>query len=69
MKVIVDRFEEGFAVVELPGGEETALISRSLIPEAKEGDAVVIAIDEAETERRREEARSRFSRLFRKKED
>ena len=68
MRVIIDRFEEELAVVELPGGG-TAVISLSLLPQAKEGDAVEISVDKAFTEKRGEEVSTRFSRLFRKKED
>ena len=54
MKVIIDRFEGDYAVVELP--DLTVVdMPRSLIPEgAKEGDVLVIGIDPDETDKRKE---------------
>ncbi len=63
MKVIIDRFEERFAIVEL---EDRSIIdiSRQLIPHgAKEGDVIEIRIDREETERRRKKARDLMDRL------
>ncbi len=53
MKVIIDRFEGDFAVVELPSGA-TCDVPRALFPGAREGDAVSILVDEGETNRRKE---------------
>lgn len=53
MKVIIDRFEGEFAVVEL---EDKSFVNMSvkLVPEgAKEGDVLNIKIDNEETEKRR----------------
>ncbi|MEN1761701.1 DUF3006 domain-containing protein [Anoxynatronum sibiricum] len=53
MKVIIDRFEDNYAVVEL---EEGVLINmpKVLLPNlAEEGDVITIEIDEEETKRRR----------------
>lgn len=52
MKVIVDRFEGGFAVVELPD-RTCADMPRILIPGAKEGDVISIEIDEDTTKIRK----------------
>ena len=63
MKVIIDRFEERFAIVEL---EDRSIIdiSRQLSPHgAKEGDVIEIRIDREETERRRKKARDLMDRL------
>ena len=56
MKVIIDRFEERYAIVEL---EDRTIVelSRQLIPHgAKEGDVIEILIDREETEKRRKKA-------------
>ena len=52
MKVVIDRFEADYAVVELPDGT-TAVISRVLLPEAKEGDVVEVVVNHSETAKRR----------------
>jgi hypothetical protein len=60
MKVIVDRFEGSFAVVEL---EDRSMVNmpRQLLPdEAKEGDVLAIEIDESETASRKK----RISKLM-----
>ena len=54
MRVIIDRFEGDFAVVEL---ENTlfANMPKSLVPQgAKEGSALSIVLDEEETEKRKQ---------------
>ncbi len=53
MKVIIDRFENQLAVVELENGEFEHLSLKLLPSMATEGDVLLIEIDEAETERRR----------------
>ena len=56
MNLIIDRFEESWAVLELPDGA-TFNFPRSLLPEgAREGDALhfEISIDEEATIKRRE---------------
>ena len=63
MKVIIDRFEERYAIVEL---EDRTIVemSRQLIPHgAKEGDVIEILIDREETEKRRKKARDLMDRL------
>ncbi len=53
MKIIIDRFEGSFAVVEL-SDMTFADMPVSLVPEgAKEGDVLSIKIDKEETENRR----------------
>lgn len=42
MKIIIDRFEENIAVVEI--GEKTLNVPRELFPDAREGDTVEITV-------------------------
>lgn len=51
MQVVIDRFEGEYAVVELPDGT-TAHISKSLLPNAHEGDVVDVVVNKAETGKR-----------------
>lgn len=53
MKVIIDRFEEDKAIVELENGDMQHLSSKLLPAMAAEGDVLTIEIDEEETERRK----------------
>ncbi len=41
MKVIIDRIEKGFFVIELPNGS-IGKMSLNILPEAKEGDVINI---------------------------
>ncbi|MDR0406434.1 MAG: DUF3006 domain-containing protein [Clostridiales bacterium] len=59
MKVIIDRFEGGFAVVELPD-KTMANLPLALVPNAKEGDVVSIEIDARETD----EVKARVEQLM-----
>ena len=52
MRVIIDRFETDYAVVELEDGSFLQLPSK-LFPGAVEGDVVVIKVDKQETEKRK----------------
>lgn len=65
MKVIIDRFEGGFAVCELPdGGFEN--LPRAFLPEgAAEGAVIDITLNSADTEKRLSEMSARLNRLFR----
>lgn len=64
MKVTIDRFEEGFAVIELENGE-TADMPCILIPDgAKEGDIIEIRIDAQETELRKQRISRKSENLF-----
>lgn len=63
MTVILDRFEEGFAVVELPDGDFVNL-PRQLVPGAKEGDVITISIDEQETKERTKKIQSLMEQVF-----
>lgn len=64
MKVIIDRFEGDYAVVELP---DLTMVDMpiSLIPEgAKEGDVLVIGIDPDETDKRKERIKKLMDDLW-----
>lgn len=53
LKVIIDRFEGDYAVVET---EDKIMVNlpKLLIPGAKEGDVISISIDEEETKKRKD---------------
>lgn len=51
MKVIIDRFEGDYAVVEIDVGKFVN-IPKILIPDAKEGNVIKIDIDKKETLKR-----------------
>jgi len=64
MKVIIDRFEGAYAVVEL---EDKRMVNmpRELVPaRAKEGSVITIVIDQEETENRRKRIESLMNRLW-----
>jgi len=64
VKVIIDRFEGDYAVVELPDMTMVDM-PRSLIPEgAKEGDVLVIGIDPDETDKRKERIKKLMDDLW-----
>lgn len=52
MKVIIDRFEGNYAIVEIEVGK-CVNIPMILLPNSKEGDVVKIEIDKNETEERK----------------
>jgi hypothetical protein len=52
MKVIIDRFEAEYAVVELPD-RSMATLAKVLLPGAAEGDVVEISIDKDATSKRK----------------
>ena len=64
MQVIIDRFEDGYAVLELPN--KSALnVPRELFPGAEEGDIYQITKDDGEKARRLRRMQSKFDRLKR----
>lgn len=64
MKVIIDRFEGNYAIVELPD-RSTANIPKQLVPEgAKEGDVLSIEIDKDETAKRKERIQKLMDELW-----
>ena len=63
MKVIIDRFEGEFAVIELAFGK-TINVPKELFPNAKEGDVFSIELDKNETDSRKEKMTSLMNDLF-----
>ena len=63
MQVIIDRFEDDYAVVEIEEGT-FALMPKVLVPNAQEGDVVQISIDTEETKKRKQEVENLMNRLF-----
>ncbi len=64
MRVIIDRFEGDYAVVELED-RSTANLPRSLVPSsAREGDVLVIEIDRNMTEERRKRNQKLMEELW-----
>lgn len=63
MKVVIDRFEGDFAVVELP--DLTFVnVPRLLFPDAKENDVIDISVDKQETENRKKRIHDLMNTLF-----
>ncbi|CDV96352.1 Protein of unknown function (DUF3006) [Desulfitobacterium hafniense] len=62
---IIDRFEGDFAVIE-SGDRQMFNLPRTLMPEAKEGDVISIAVivDEKETKSRRERIKGMMNNFF-----
>ncbi len=65
MRVIIDRFEGDFAVVELPD-KSFADMPKALIEGGKEGDVVDITINHGETENRKKEIRNLLDDILNK---
>jgi phosphoribosylformylglycinamidine (FGAM) synthase PurS component len=63
MKVIVDRFEGDYAVVEIAIGK-CVNIPRVLVPDAKEGDIIKIEIEKKETEKRKKYIKDLMNNVF-----
>lgn len=63
MKVILDRFEGEFGIVELED-KSFVEIPKVLISDAKEGDVISISVDNDETERQKKEIESLMNDLF-----
>ena len=63
MKVIIDRFEGDYAVVELEVGKSVN-IPKILIPDAKEGDVIKIIIDRETTEERKKQIQELVNNVF-----
>ena len=63
MKVIIDRFEGDYAVVELDVGK-CVNIPKILIPDAKEGDVIKINIDRETTEERKKQIQELVNNVF-----
>ena len=63
MKVIVDRFEGDYAVVEIAIGK-CVNIPRVLVPDAKEWDIIKIEIEKNETEKRKKYIKDLMNNVF-----
>ena len=63
MKVIIDRFEGDYVVVEIDKGNFVNL-PKELVPNAKEGDIVIIRVDHEETNKRKEHVKDLMNQLF-----
>lgn len=64
MKIIIDRFEGNFAVVELEN-KDTVNVPKQILPDdAKEGTVVVIEIDHRETETRKRRISEKMNGLW-----
>lgn len=63
MKVIIDRFEGEYAVVETDLGKYVN-IPKVLLPKAKEGDTIKIEIDKEDTNKRKEHIGELLDNLF-----
>lgn len=63
MKVIIDRFEGDYAVVEVDVGK-CVNIPKVLIPNSKEGDIVRIEIEKIETEERKKHIQKLMNNVF-----
>lgn len=63
MKVIIDRFEGEYAIVELEIGKFVS-IPKILVPNAKEGDVITISIDVEETKNRKEHIQKLVDSVF-----
>ena len=65
MRVIVDRIEDNYMVIELEDGRFIN-ISKDLIPDIKEGDVIDININHEETLKRKKEITQVMNDLFEK---
>lgn len=64
MKWIIDRLENGFAVVELEN-KEIINIPKSALPEGvREGDVICVFVDSRETQDRKEKIDGLMNSLF-----
>ncbi len=63
MKVIIDRFEGNYAVVEIHKNKFVNL-AKELVPDAKEGDVVNIIIDKEDTKKRKNKIKNIMNDLF-----
>lgn len=65
MKLIIDRFEGDFAVIELPDGKMIDCPKALLPDDAKEGSILNITVDETATNDKLKKVTERMNRLFR----
>lgn len=63
MKVIIDRFEGDYAIVEIDVGKYVN-IPKILLPNAKEGDVIKIEKDKNETKNRKKNIQKLMNNIF-----
>jgi len=63
MQVIIDRFEQDYAIVEIEENK-TIKAPKILFPNAKEGDVIIIEIDKTKTEERKQKIKDLMENLF-----
>ena len=63
MKVVLDRFEGDYGIVELPD-KSFVEIPKVLISNAKEGDIITIDIDNEESDKQKKEIEALMNELF-----
>ncbi|TCU77300.1 DUF3006 family protein [Tissierella praeacuta] len=64
MRFTIDRFEGELAIVELEN-REIIEIPKVILPiDAKEGDIIIISLDEKETQDRKKRIQEKFESLF-----
>ncbi|HHY41550.1 MAG TPA: DUF3006 domain-containing protein [Thermoanaerobacterales bacterium] len=64
MNLIIDRFEDEYAVVELPDKTFANIPKKVLPQEATEGDIITIAVNKIETSKRKEKVRKMVEDLW-----
>ncbi|MBU5255858.1 DUF3006 domain-containing protein [Tissierella praeacuta] len=64
MRFTIDRFEGELAIVELENREIIEIPKVILPMEAKEGDIIIISVDEKETQDRKKRIQEKFESLF-----
>jgi len=64
MRFTIDRFEGELAIVELENREIIEIPKVILPMEAKEGDIIIISVDEKETQDRKKTIQEKFESLF-----
>jgi hypothetical protein len=64
MKLIVDRFENDFAVCEIEKGKFVNIPIVALDSQTQEGDVIVITTDKSETNKRKEKIDGLMNSLF-----
>lgn len=64
MKFVIDRFENGFAVIELQDGEIVNLPIQILPMNTKEGDVVILKVSQKETDKRNQEMYHKYKHLW-----
>lgn len=63
MKVIIDRFEGDYAIVELED-KQICSIPKVLVPSAFENDVVIIEISKEETKKQKDKIERLMNKLF-----